>query len=54
MRGDPEQEIMVWLDRLKVLDRKREGYRDLSAGEDMPKDLMRVEVADLDDKREAA
>ena len=54
VRGDPEQEMKAWLDRLEELDRKREGYWDLAAGGDMPKDLMRAKVAELEDEREAA
>jgi len=54
VRGDPEQEKKVWLDKLEELNRKREGYWDLAAGGDMPKDLMRAKVAELEDEREAA
>ena len=53
VRGDPEQEMKAWLDRLEELDRKREGYWDLAAGGDMPKDLMRAKIAELEDEREA-
>ncbi len=54
VRGNPEQEIKVWLDRIEELARKREGYWDLAAGGDMPKDLMRAKVAELEDERETA
>jgi hypothetical protein len=46
--------MKAWLNRLEELGRKREGYWDLVAGGDMPKELMRAKITELEDEREAA
>jgi hypothetical protein len=53
-RGDPVKEAKLWADKLADIERKREGYWDLAASGDMPKDIMRARVAELEDQRKLA
>jgi hypothetical protein len=50
-RGDPEKEAKLWMERLAEIERKREGYWDLAADGDMPKELMRAKIIELDEQR---
>ncbi len=52
--GDPEREAASWAQKLADIERKREGYWDLAASGDMPKDLMRAKIAGLEDQRTMA
>lgn len=45
---DLDREAVVWQDRIRHIDRKKEGYWDLAVDGDIPKDVMRVKVAQLD------
>jgi len=53
-RGDPVKEAKLWSERLADIERKREGYWDLAASGDMPKDIMRARIANLEDQRKTA
>lgn len=48
---NPDKEAAAWLERIRDIDRKKEGYWDLAVDGDMPKDVMRAKVADLDKQR---
>lgn len=51
---DPEPETKAWAAKITEIDRKVEGYWDLAASGDIPKDRMRAKVAELEDERAAA
>jgi site-specific DNA recombinase len=54
LRGDPNREAKVWLDKLTELDRKRSGYIDLAADGIMDRDELRAKLAALEETRETA
>jgi site-specific DNA recombinase len=54
LRGDPEREVKAWLERLAVLDQKRDGYLDLAAEGIMGRDELRAKLAELEEGRETA
>lgn len=44
----------MWAEKLADIERKREGYWDLAASGDMPKDVMRSKIAALEEERRSA
>jgi len=54
LRGDPERDVRVWLERLSALDRKRDGYLDLAAEGIMGRNELRIKIAELEEDRELA
>ena len=53
-RGDPAKEAQLRAEKLADIECKREGYWDLAASGDMPKDIMRARIAELEDQRKTA
>jgi flagellar motility protein MotE (MotC chaperone) len=51
MRGDPEQETRVWLEKLSEVDRKRSRFQDQAAEGLMTLDELRAKLADLEETR---
>jgi len=52
LRGNPEHEIKVWLEKLAALDRKRSGYLDLAAEGILEREELRAKLAELQEARE--
>ena len=52
MRGDPERDANVWLEKLAEADRKRSGFQDMSAEGLITFDELREKLADLEETRE--
>ncbi len=51
LRGDPEREVKVWLEKLAALDRKRSGYLDLAAEGILEREELRAKLAELQEAR---
>jgi len=54
VRGDPEKETKVWLEKLAETDHKRSGYQDMPAEGLIIFDELRVKLAVLEETRETA
>jgi chromosome segregation ATPase len=54
VRGDPEREAKVWLDKLAEADRKRSGFQDMAAEGLITFDELREKLADLEEGRKVA
>jgi site-specific DNA recombinase len=48
----PDKEAFIWQQQIADLDRKIEGYWDLAASGDMPKDRMRAKVAEAESQQD--
>jgi glutamate synthase domain-containing protein 3 len=54
MRGDPDGEQEMWLDKLAELDRKRARYQEMAADDLISFDELRSRLAELDETRTIA
>ena len=54
LRGDPEREAKVWLDKLAEADRKRSGFQDMAAEGLITFDELREKLAGLEEGRKVA
>lgn len=55
LRGDPEREAKVWLDKLAETEHKRSGFQDMAAEGLITFDELRTKLATLDEEtRETA
>ena len=54
MRGDPEQESKVWLEKLSEVDQERRGYLRLAAKGRISDEELDEAVAELEDTRQTA
>ena len=54
MRGDPEREARMWLEKLSEVDRKRSGYIDLAADSVISRDELEAKLARLEETRKTA
>jgi hypothetical protein len=54
LRGDPEREAKVWLEKLAEVERKRARYQEMAAEELITLDELRTKLADLEDVRATA
>jgi site-specific DNA recombinase len=54
LRGDPDREAKVWLDKLVQIDRKRSAYQDQQAEGLITLDELRAKLAALEETRETA
>lgn len=54
LRGDPEREVKVWLNKLASLDHKRSGYQEMAAEGLITFDELRAKLADLEETRQIA
>jgi recombinase-like zinc beta ribbon protein len=54
MRGDPEQVVKAWLDKLAEVDQERRGYLRLAAKGHMSDDELDEALGELEDTRKAA
>ena len=52
MRGDPDAEVRVLLQRLQKLNRRRSVFFDLRADGDMSREELHVKLAEVDEQRE--
>jgi site-specific DNA recombinase len=54
LRGDPEREAKVWLERIAEVDQERRGYLKLAAKERMSEEELDEALADLEETRRTA
>jgi site-specific DNA recombinase len=54
LRGDPERETKVWLEKLAETDRKRSGFQDMAAEGLITFDELRAKLATLEETRKTA
>ena len=54
VRGDPERETKVWLEKLAEADRKRSGFQDMAAEGLITFDELREKLAGLEEGRKVA
>jgi hypothetical protein len=54
VRGDPEREAKVWLDKLAEVDRKRSGFQDMAAEGLITFEELREKLAGLEEARKVA
>jgi hypothetical protein len=54
MRGDPEQVVKVWLDKLAEVDQERRSYQRLAAKGHMSDEELDEALGELEDTRKAA
>jgi hypothetical protein len=54
LRGDPEKEALVWLERLSALERKRRGFQEIAAEGLMGLSELKERLAELDVERKTA
>jgi hypothetical protein len=54
LRGDPDKEQKVWLDKLAEADCKRARYQEMAAADLITFDELRARLAELDDTRSVA
>jgi hypothetical protein len=54
VRGDPEREAKVWLEKLAEADRKRSGFQDMAAEGLITFDELREKLAGLEEDRKVA
>jgi DNA repair ATPase RecN len=52
VRGDPEREARMWLEKIAEGDRKRSGFQDMAAEGLITFDELRAKLADLEETRE--
>jgi len=52
VRGDPEREARMWLEKITEADRKRSGFQDMAAEGLITFDELRAKLADLEETRE--
>jgi hypothetical protein len=52
VRGDPEREARMWLEKIAEADRKRSGFQDMAAEGLITFDELRAKLADLEETRE--
>jgi site-specific DNA recombinase len=54
LRGDPDREAKVWLEKVSEVDRKRSGFQDMAAEGLITLDELKVKLAGLEELRETA
>jgi chromosome segregation ATPase len=54
VRGDPEREAKVWLDKLAEADSKRSGFQEMAAEELITFNELREKLASLEESRKVA
>ena len=54
LRGDPDKEQKVWLDKLAEVDRKRARYQEMAATDLITFDELRASLTELEDTRSIA
>jgi hypothetical protein len=54
LRGDPDQEVKLWADKLAEVERKRGRYQDMAASELITFDELRARLLELDETRKTA